>query len=428
MVEHFNFHTNRRSSFEFKKNDPVRKTTGKLTDEIKLIIKDAAKRLTGFKRREYQAKMTLDYFGGNARKAEREMGWGRECVEKGLKESSSGIRCLDNYQGRGRKKTEDILANIKKDIRSIAEPQTQADHAMKSSFIYTRITAKAARQALINEKGYSDEDLPTENTIGNMLNRMRYNLKRLLKTKPVKKIEQVDEIFKNVWERNRQSDEDPESLRVSIDAKAKVNIGEFSRNGKSRDKEAKKASDHDMNPECKLVPYGILNIMSGLLSIYFGTSFETSDFIVDCLEAWWELNKASYGHIKELVINLDNGPNSASGRTQFIRRMTEFADKTGLRIRLAYYPPYHSKYNTVERCWGILEEHWNGEILNSVEKTIKWAATMTWKGIRPVIHLWDKIYEKGIRLTKKEMRPYENRIKRSAKLPKWDVCIEPLTG
>jgi len=103
---------------------------------------------------------------------------------------------------------------------------------------------------------------------------------------------------------------------------------------------------------------------------------------------WWETNKSTYPQIKELVINLDNGPNAASGRTQFIRRMTEFADKTGLRIRLVYYPPYHSKYNSIERCWGILEEHWNGEILDSIDKAINWARTMTWKGIKPVVHLF----------------------------------------
>jgi transposase len=400
----------------------------KMCDETKALIKDAAGRLTGFKRREYQARITAEYFRGSARKAEREMGWGRESVEKGLRESESGIRCLDNYQGRGRKKTEAGIPGIEEDIRAIAEPQTQADPAVKSSVTYTRITAKAVRQALIDEKGYSDGELPSENTVGNMLNRMGYNLKRVLKAKPEKKIKQVDEIFENVWEANRKSDEDPESLRISADAKAKASIAEFSRGGKSRDREAKKAADHDMNPECRLVPYGILNVLSGLLTIFFGTSFETSDFIADCIEAWWEANRTAYAHIKELVINLDNGPNSASGRTQFIRRMTEFADKTGLRIRLVYYPPYHSKYNPVERCWGILEEHWNGEILNSVEKALNWAATMTWKGIRPVVHLWEKIYEKGVRLTKKEMKPYENRIKRSDKLPKWDVAIEPLTG
>ena len=143
---------------------------------------------------------------------------------------------------------------------------------------------------------------------------------------------------------------------------------------------------------------------------------------------WWETNKSTYPQIKELVINLDNGPNAASGRTQFIRRMTEFADKTGLRIRLVYYPPYHSKYNSIERCWGILEEHWNGEILDSIDKAINWARTMTWKGIKPVVYLWEKIYEKGIRLTKKEMKPYEDRIERSEALPKWDVRIMPLSG
>ena len=122
---------------------------------------------------------------------------------------------------------------------------------------------------------------------------------------------------------------------------------------------------------------------------------------------------------------MDNGPNSAGGRTQFIKRMTEFADKTGLKVRLVYYPPYHSKYNPIERCWGRLEEHWNGELLDYVDKVIKWAETMTWKGVKPVVHLWNRIYRTGVRLTEKEMKPYEQRIQRSDRLPKWDIIIEP---
>ena len=90
--------------------------------------------------------------------------------------------------------------------------------------------------------------------------------------------------------------------------------------------------------------------------------------------------------------------------------------------------PYHSKYNPIERCWGILEEHWNGEILDSISKTVNWACTMTWKGIKPVVTLLEKSYKKGIRLTKKEMKPYENRIQRSNTLPKWDVLIESRVG
>lgn len=135
-----------------------------------------------------------------------------------------------------------------------------------------------------------------------------------------------------------------------------------------------------------------------------------------------------YLRTKELLINLDNGPNSAGSRTQFIKRMTEFSDKTGLIVRLVYYPPYHSKYNPIERCWGRLEEHWNGELLDSVGKVIAWAKTMTWKGVSPVVHLWNKKYKRGIRLTKKEMKPYERRIQRSDRLPKWDIIIEPLNG
>ena len=94
------------------------------------------------------------------------------------------------------------------------------------------------------------------------------------------------------------------------------------------------------------------------MQLGFVISFETSDFIVDCLEQWWDDNKKQYSHIKQLVINLDNGPQNSSHRTQFMKRIIEFADKNNLEIMLAFYPPYNSKYNPIERCWGILENHW----------------------------------------------------------------------
>jgi len=240
-----------------------------LNTQAKEIIKDASQRLTGVKRREYQAKITLAHFNGSARKAEREMGWSRESVLKGLGEAKSGFKCIDNFQERGRKRTEENLPGLKEAIISLAEPMTQADPAMKTSLTYTRITSKSMREALIVEKNYRDSDLPTEGTIGDIMDRLGYNLKRVQKSKPVKKIKEVDDIFENTWQANSQSDSDPESLRISIDAKAKVNIGEFSRKGKSRDPEAKKAIDHDMNPEAKLVPYGILDAVSGFLTFFF---------------------------------------------------------------------------------------------------------------------------------------------------------------
>lgn len=157
----------------------------------------------------------------------------------------------------------------------------------------------------------------------------------------------------------------------------------------------------------------------------FGTSRETSDFIADCLEQWWQDRREHYGHIRELVINLDNGPELASGRTQFIKRLVEFADRYDLRIRLVYYPPYHSKYNPIERCWGILENHWNAALLDSVETALNWAKTMTWKGIHPVVHLLESTYETGVRVAKKAFKQFQQRLQRSDTLPKWSVTIEP---
>ena len=334
-----------------------------ISEDFKSVIKNAANKLSGAARREYIGEITIEFLDSNARKAETEFGWGRETVKTGMAELTTGIKCLNSYSARGNKKTEEKMPELADDIRSIVDPKSQVDPKFQTSFQYTRITAKAVRQAIIDEKGYTDGELPCENTIGNILKRMGYTLKRIQKTKPLKKIPETDDIFENVNRINHQADENPEALRISIDTKAKVNVGEFSRGGKTREKEPEGALDHDMEPDLKMVPFGVFEPSNDHISIVFGNSNETSDFIADGLELWWEENKERHSHIKELVINLDNGPHINSHRTQFIKRMIEFADKTGMKIRLVYYPPYHSKYNPIERCWGVLEVHWNGTLL-----------------------------------------------------------------
>jgi len=180
-----------------------------------------------------------------------------------------------------------------------------------------------------------------------------------------------------------------------------------------------------MNAKAILTPFGILEVASALLTITFGTSRETSDFVVDCLQQWWDQRRKVHRRVRKLAINLDSGPQIASHRTQFLKRMVEFADRNRLEIELIYYPPYHSKYNPIERCWGVLEMHWNGTLLDTVEKTLGWAKTMTWKGIQPVVWLLDRVYETGVRLTRAALRPYQQRLRRSETLPKWSVAIQP---
>ncbi|NES83198.1 MAG: hypothetical protein F6K10_18320 [Moorea sp. SIO2B7] len=215
----------------------------------------------------------------------------------------------------------------------------------------------------------------------------RVSFKKTQKVKPLKKIPETDAIFAQVAKRNKEVDENPLAARISLDSKAKVKIGNLSREGKARRIEPLKANDHDSEWSEVLVPFGILDIKGENLSIYFGTSAETSDFIVDCLETWWKENKSNYPGLEELAIDLDNGIAHRSNRTQFIKRMVKFALMTQLRIRLIYYPPYHSKYNPIEGCWAVLENSWNGGILSDVEAAINWASNMTWKGNHPQVYL-----------------------------------------
>ncbi len=149
-----------------------------------------------------------------------------------------------------------------------------------------------------------------------------------------------------------------------MDAKAPVNIGAFARGGKSR--VPTKALDHDFQPDEKVTPVGILIPSTDELFVYGVTSHVTSDCLMDRLQQWWAAVRPRYGRITTLLINLDNGPENHSRRTQFMQRLVDFVQQTGLTVQLAYYPPYHSKYNPIERCWGVLEQHWNGSLLELV--------------------------------------------------------------
>lgn len=149
-----------------------------LEDTIKSTFQDAAKKLTGHRKRDFMAKVAEDYLEGSARKAERIFGWNRQSVQLGLHERRTGMICVDYYRGRGRPKSEVLLPNLEDDIRSLVDAQSQADPRFQSTFVYARISARAVREALITQKGYNQEQLPTRQTIGDILNRLGYRLKK----------------------------------------------------------------------------------------------------------------------------------------------------------------------------------------------------------------------------------------------------------
>jgi hypothetical protein len=238
----------------------------------------------------------------------------------------------------------------------------------------------------------------------------------------LKKIPQTDAIFNEVGRINREADQTDGVLRVSMDAKASVKLGPFSRGGHSRVEV--EAADHDFGAEGSLTPFSILLPQYGDLFISFAESKITSDYIWDRVEELWAEWKTKY-RPSTLVLNLDNGPENSSRRTQFIKRAVDFADQHGVSIHLAYYPPYHSKYNPVERTHGALEQYWNGMLLTDAQTTVKIASNMTWKGRHPVVNLVTRLYEGGVKLTRRLMAAYEKRIERMPGLEDWFVCITP---
>jgi hypothetical protein len=240
-----------------------------------------------------------------------------------------------------------------------------------------------------------------------------------------KKTAETDALFENVWHVNALADAAPETLRISIDTKAVIHVGEYSRGGRSRGIVAVKALDHDMCPKEKLVPGGILEPVTGKSFLFFGTHYKTSDFMADGIFLWWEERKQELSGVRQLVINLDNGPECNGHRSQFLLRMTEFADMSGLCVRLIYYPPYHSKYNAIERYWAGLEKSWNGYLLSTVDTVLNRAENFFWKRTRTVVRLLDAIYEKGVKVCGNAKTELEQRLLRSVNLPWWDITIHP---
>jgi len=242
----------------------------------------------------------------------------------------------------------------------------------------------------------------------------------------VKKLPETDAIFETIHQINQAADADETMLRISCDAKATILLERFARGGLSR--LTVKALDHDFQDKEseKVTPYGLYLPVTKELFLYFTQSKVTSDFMVDCLNDCWQSIKERFPKVTTLVINQDNGPENHSRRTQFMERISQLADRFRLTVQLAYYPPYHSKYNPIERVWGHLEQLWNGSLLDTLETVLAFARSFRFNQQSPVVRLASKIYASGVKLSQDAMTLLEQRFHRLPGLEKWFVRIPPL--
>ncbi len=168
-----------------------------LTDSLKNLLKETATQLKGAARRRFQAQTVIGLGYGGQLLAQEELGWDRNTIRKGIKELTTGMTCVDNYSAKGRYKAEEHLPNLLEDIKKLVDVQSQTDPSFKSQRLYTRLTASEVRKLLIDQVGYSNEELPTSETIRLKLNFLGYRLKRVAKVLPQKKSQKLMQSLSN---------------------------------------------------------------------------------------------------------------------------------------------------------------------------------------------------------------------------------------
>lgn len=205
-----------------------------MDDVADALLKSAAAQLKGTQRRQFLAEVCLKLCDGSARRAEQRFGWGRETIAKGLTERSIDSADGEAFKSKnqGKPRSEDANPQLAIDIQLIVEPHTHSDPELKTERAYTNLSAKEVRQALL-DRGYTEDQVPSERTMRDILNRMNYRLKRIQKGKPLKKTEHTDAIFDNIQAVKAAAETDPETLEISIDTKTKVKLGEYSLGGKN---------------------------------------------------------------------------------------------------------------------------------------------------------------------------------------------------
>jgi hypothetical protein len=158
-----------------------------LTESGKAMFLETARALKGGARRVFMARTVRELGPGGQRRAERELGWDRGTIRKGARELARGVTIVDAFALRGRKRVEAHLPRLLADLEAIVTGQSQADPSFRTTRLYTRLTAAEVRRQLIAQKGYTDAELPTVQTIGAKRNALGYHPQTVAKSKPQKR-------------------------------------------------------------------------------------------------------------------------------------------------------------------------------------------------------------------------------------------------
>lgn len=328
---------------------------------------------------------------------------------------------------RGRKKIEEKHPEIINQIKTICENFEHVDKSLQDRIIYIDITLSGIKDKLKSVYGYSEKECPCENTIRRILiTKLNYKITTVKKSRVYKKIPETDDIFDNVKKKKEELKfSDNNVIGISIDDKTSKYIGRLSGGGKAWVQ--RYGLDHDTNPTYIVKPFGILDQKTKETFVYCTTSNSTAEYKVNCIEEYLIKKLNENPQIHKLMLFLDNGPENSSSRKLWMDRLIQLSIKYNIEIELVYYPPYHSKYNPIEHFWGVLQRHWNGLIIDNLEKLIGVINSCTFDGVYATGILKTEKYDKGVSVDKKK---FQKLLEKHVYYPKesikkWSLIIIP---
>lgn len=389
-----------------------------INDNVYKNMINNIKKQRGYEKRKSIAAFKMD-IKVSISKLARMLEVSRKYIRKCLEEFSLNKELRPDIETRGRKSIDKKYSSLAEDIKNVIEDFSQIDPSFKTEKMYVRLTVNQITNMLVNTGKYTIASLPKKSAMSKYLNKLGYKLAKVKKTKPLKKIQETDIIFENVNHVKEIYRNDDDTVMISIDAKDRVKIGGFSRKGLSRIEV--NALDHDFNSEY-VTPFGILDMKTNEVNLYNTKSKVTADYIIDVIIDFWKEKEYDKSK-KKLVIFSDNGPENSSRRSRFIYRLVLMADTYNIEIEMVYYPPYHSKYNAIERVWARLENMWNGSLIDTIDTCINYMRNLTWNKVKSNVKLILKEYQIGIKENKQTLLNIEKYITRKKGIEKWAFSI-----
>jgi len=358
----------------------------------------------------------------------RATGIAKSTIHRGISDLESGSAEGLAYQGRarrvggGRRSLAEAQPELAEALDLLIDPQTRGDPCRALRWT-SKSTDKLA--LALQQQGFS----VSADTVGRMLRKAGYSLqstrKRLEGTSHPDRNEQFEKIAKLVDTMRRQR-----APVLSVDTKKKELIGRFSNGGHEwrpkNDAEPVNVHDFPSMGDGKAVPYGIYDVGRNEGFVSIGVTKDTAEFAVQAIRRWWSrLGRRHYASAGSILITADCGGSNSYRCRLWKAELQKFADKSGLRIRVAHYPPGTSKWNKIEhRLFSQITTNWRGRPLTSYQVVVDLiGSTTTNTGLKVHAYLDTRVYKKGREVTDREMKSL--RIKRDAFHGEWNYTILP---